>query len=376
MSQQNTMVSNPSTAADEQGTADEEVGIIDRPFDPEKINVKTEPKSLDLILKRIRHGEIDLAPEFQRRARIWPLWKKSQLIESLLLRIPLPVFYVSAARNDDWAVVDGLQRLTTISDYVDNQFDLNGLEYLKQMEGRRFQDLPRQFRRRIEETTIVIHIIEPGTPEDVMINIFKRLNTGGEPLTAQEIRNALVKGPVREFLRQLAIGEAFRQATDGTVGDNRLEAQECVARFCAFFLKPYDEYLDGDFDGFILGTMQAMSAMSDSERDTIRTAFNRAMSAATRIFGKYAFRKFFEVEGRRGPVSKALFEATSVNLAQLPDFAVEALVEQRDEVVAAVARLMSTDEEFRAAISASTGDRRRVAKRFGAIATLFAELAR
>ncbi len=376
MSQESTTVTNPSAIADELGTAEEEVGIIDRPFDPEKINVKTEPKSLDLILKRIKHGEIDLAPEFQRRARIWPLWKKSQLIESLLLRIPLPVFYVSAAKNDDWAVVDGLQRLTTISDYVDNEFELHGLEYLKQMEGRHFEALPRQFKRRIEETTIVIHIIEPGTPEDVMINIFKRLNTGGEPLTAQEIRNALVKGPVREFLRQLAIGEAFRQATDGTVGDIRLEAEECVARFCAFFLKPYGEYLDGDFDGFILGAMQAMSAMSNSQRQELEGVFNRAMDAATRIFGRYAFRKFFEVEGRRGPISKALFDATSVNLARLSDAAVDALAEQRDDVLAAVAHLMSTDEEFRAAISASTGDRRRVAKRFGAIATLLAELAR
>ena len=84
----------------------DETLVIDKPFDPDKIKVTTEKKNIDLLIRRIDNREVDLAPEFQRRARIWHPHRKSQLIESLLLRIPLPVFYVAANEQDDWAVVE------------------------------------------------------------------------------------------------------------------------------------------------------------------------------------------------------------------------------------------------------------------------------
>ena len=100
-------------------------------------------------------------------------------------------------------MVDGGQRLTTIFDFLYGEFMLSGLEYMNQLEGLVYQELPRQMQRRIEETQLVIHIIEDGTPEDVMINIFKRINTGGIELTQQEIRNAVYAGEARQFLYDL-----------------------------------------------------------------------------------------------------------------------------------------------------------------------------
>lgn len=362
---------------DESGIDEEDIGQIVRPFDPEKIKVITESRSLDLILKRISYDEIDLAPEFQRRARVWSDTKKSQLIESLLLRIPLPVFYVSAEANGNWSVVDGLQRLTTINDFVDNRFELSSLEYLKDLDGYVFERLPRALKRRIEETIIVIHIIEPGTPEDVMFNIFKRINTGGEPLRPQEIRNALAKGPVRKFLKTLAESQEFLSATQETVKDKRLDAQECAARFCAFFMTPYHRYGDGDLntdlDTFILRGMKGVSAMPEEGREELARSFYRAMDAADAILGRYAFRKFSLRNSGRGPVSKALFEATSVNLARLPDAALDQLTKRRDEVIERFARLMEQPAFF-ASISSTTGDRARVRERFSALETMFSEI--
>lgn len=349
--------------------------VIDRPFDPSKIRVTTEKKNIDLIVRRIQHSEIDLAPEFQRRARVWHIHRKSQLIESLLLRIPLPVFYVAANEKDDWAVVDGLQRLTTIFDFMTGEFRLSGLEYLRVLDGKTFEELDRAMQRRIEETELVINVIQPGTPEEVMINIFKRINTGGVPLTGQEIRNALNKGPVRSYLRKLAEHPSFISATDGTVRDDRMDAQEMVLRFLAFRMTAPAEYRVNDLDTFLNDAMRRINAMTDVERDALASEFVRAMSAARRIFDRLAFRKpRFDEKGNlksdRNPVSKPLFEAWSVSLATQSDGALSDLGERRETVVKSFNELIRTDPEFVISISYSTGVPKRVVKRFDEIASL------
>ncbi|WP_375311067.1 DUF262 domain-containing protein [Bradyrhizobium sp. A5] len=344
--------------------------IIDKPFDPDKIKVTTERKTIDLIIRRIDHGEVDLAPEFQRRARVWHPRRKSQLIESLLLRIPLPVFYVAANQRDDWAVVDGLQRLTTIFDFMKGVFPLTGLEYLDALDGLTFGRLDRSMQRRIEETELVINVIQPGTPEEVMINIFKRINTGGTPLTGQEIRNALHKGPVREFLRGLADSAEFKSATDNRVRDERMDAQEMVLRFLAFRITPWTEYKVNDLDAFLNDAMLQLNAMPQEGRDRLGMEFRRAMKAATSIFEGDAFRKPRILGGGRNPVSKPLFEAWSVNLACLNDNAISRLVEQRQAVRDGFQALVRDDPEFVIAISYSTGVPRRVSTRFGEVGRL------
>ena len=124
---------------------------IHRPFNPEKIKVRTLSIVVEQLASRIRHEEIDLTPEFQRMRGIWSNLRKSRLIESLLLRIPIPVFYVSADVDDNWSVVDGVQRMSTIYDFVEGSFALTGLEYLADLEGLPHEDLPRNMRRRIGE---------------------------------------------------------------------------------------------------------------------------------------------------------------------------------------------------------------------------------
>ncbi len=125
---------------------------ISSPFDPNKIRVKLWTPTVDLVLKRIRANEMDLAPDFQRAAGIWKDKTQSRLIESLLIRIPLPAFYVDGSDEDRLLVVDGIQRLTAMKRFVvDDDLVLHGLEYLADLEAKRFSDLPRPFQRRIEE---------------------------------------------------------------------------------------------------------------------------------------------------------------------------------------------------------------------------------
>jgi hypothetical protein len=288
---------------------------IDKPFDPEKIKVRTEPAIVGQIIRRIEHNEIDLAPDFQRFAGIWNLTRKSRLIESLLLRIPLPVFYVAADERERWAVVDGLQRMTTINDFVHDRFALASLEYLTQFNGIRFSALPRPMQRRIDETTLIVNVIDPGTPEEVMFNIFSRINTGGLRLNGQEIRHALNKNPARDFLKELANSSEFISATDGSVKPDRMADRECVLRFLAFKIQSWESYSDSTLDTFLGSTMKRLNRMPRNELDDLKADFIRAMRAARTIFLDDAFRKRYVIGQGRSVVSKALFETWSVERA-------------------------------------------------------------
>ena len=148
---------------------------IEQPFNPEEIRVRTTNITVQLLVSRIGHNEIDLEPEFQR-AFIWKTERQSRFIESLLLQIPIPVFYVAADESNNWSVVDGAQRLSAIYNNVTDEFPLNRLEYFVQLNGKSYSDLPRPMQRRIGETQLCLHIVEPGTSEDVRLNISRRIN--------------------------------------------------------------------------------------------------------------------------------------------------------------------------------------------------------
>jgi hypothetical protein len=219
--------------------------------------------------------------------------------------------------------------------------------------------------RRIEETELVINVIQPGTPDEVLMNIFKRINTGGLPLTAQEIRNALHKGPVRAYLRRLVESEEFKSATDGSVRDVRMDAQEMALRFLAFRTVGWSAYKVNDFDAFLSEAMRRLNAMSDTERDQLESDFLRAMRAAKAIFGKNAFRK--PKEGGRNPISKPLFEVWSVNLAGLDDKQLDMLAKYESYLNKEMGILLSINPEFREAVTLSTGNVRKVETRFSVI---------
>lgn len=339
---------------------------IVRPFNPEQVRASSRPILVQQILLRIQNGEIDLHPEFQRLDKAWDRRRKSRLVESLLLRIPIPVFYVAADRDDHWSVVDGVQRITAIHEFVRNNFRLTGLEYLRQFDGRFYRDLPRPMQRRISETQLGLHVIDYGTPPEVMFNIFTRINTGGKPLNTQEIRNALHGGPVREYLIRLAGSDAFLRATCHSINTRRMADRELVLRFLAFFMDPWEDY-SGDLDEFLAKAMDKINEMPGPLRQQLDSDFTRAMSAARNIFGDRAFRRPFSDGQRRPPVNRALFDSWSVGLARRSAQELDALIANREDVVAESARLASEDHEFMVAISSSTGNVDRVQTRFQAV---------
>ncbi len=343
---------------------------IERPFNPEEIQVRTTNYTVQLLVTRIEHNEVELAPPFQR-SFIWKPERQSRLIESLLLRIPIPVFYVAAEENENWLVVDGVQRMSTIYNYVTDRFPLSQLEYLDKFERKRYSELPRPMQRRIGESELVVNIIDPRTPEDVMFNIFRRINTGGMSLKGQEIRNALYPGPVQGYLNKLAESEEFLKATNYSIKADRMADRECVLRFIAFYIDPWETYNANDLDGFLNRTMTKINNMDPRHHEELANEFKKSMDAAYRIFGSDAFRKrYHRDDSRHRPVSKALFDAWSVELARCSSDEIDRLVVKRDQIIDNFIMLMNEDSDFDRAISYSTGTPQRVKKRFHAIAQL------
>ena len=340
---------------------------IEKPFNPKEINIKSKTMSLDNIIKRIRESEIDMAPDFQRKGDLWTPDKQSRLIESMLIKLPLPAFYFDGTEDEKWLVVDGLQRLSAIKNFVvDESLRLQGLEFLENISGKTFSELPRNYRRMIEETEIVAYIINPGTPADVKFNIFKRINTGGLVLEPQEIRHALNQGIPSKFVAQLAQLESFKEATQNVIATDRMLDREFVTRFLAFYLNGPKGYKP-DLDTFMTLSMGQLKSKTTDELNKIKEAFDKAMKLSKIIFGKWAFRKVYSIEERRKPINKALFEVWSVELANFtPEEQKRAELRKRD-IFQEFTKLMNDDETFVAAITSATGDKGRVNYRYNKI---------
>ncbi len=363
-------------AIDDGGTEVENVNgdeNITTPFDPTLIRVDTRPMTINLLLSRILHDELDLQPGFQRNSGIWSESTQSRLIESILIRIPLPAFYMDATDEDKWLVVDGLQRLTSLRRFIiSKELKLRGLQFLTNLDGKTYDELPRNLQRRIEETQVIVYLIEKGSPNEVKFNIFRRINTEGLPLSGQEIRHALYQGKATDLLAQLANSTEFQQAINYGINDNRMAARESILRFLTFTITPYTSY-DKDLDSFLNKGMVDINKMSTQEIEKLQHVFKRTMVAAYAIFGREAFRKRYKAVAPRSPINKALFETWSVNLSQLNEEQLQAL-SARKTVLQEKFMLLMNDPAFNSAVSQATGDVNKVKLRFRSIEQLIKEV--
>jgi hypothetical protein len=345
--------------------------VILHPFDPTKIDIRPQPLTILSLIKRLEAApmRIRLDTDFQRKANLWTLVAQSRLIESLLVRIPLPAFYFDAT-SDTWLIVDGLQRISALKNFIiEKNFKLTGLEYLKNFNGESWTGLPDYLRTRVEETAITAYIINPGTPKEVKFNIFKRINTGGLVLSAQEIRHALNQGPASKLVAELASYPEFIKAMGGNVPSERMEDRDYTTRFLAFYLN-WENY-QPDLETFLNNGMALANTKTESELESIKSMFRKAMIAAFDIFERYAFRKKYQADERRKPINKALFECISVSLANISDDDIKILIQRRHEVDRKLMYLCNNDREFYLSISSSTGDTLSVNRRHSKMIELF-----
>lgn len=318
------------------------------PFNPKSISIDTKGLLVQSVINRLHQKTLRLAPDFQRN-ELWNITQKSRLIESLLLKIPLPMFYVAADEKGQFDVVDGMQRLSALRDFLYENgdtskehngkgFKLEQLEFITDLNGLTFSDLDFFYKNRILETELAFTIINPGTPEDVKFTIFSRVNTGGLALTDQEVRHALYNGKSTTLLAELANNDFFLEATGGKFNSERMEDREVILRMLSFVIRDYKIYPERGkkMSDFISETMIIINSMPDfnsprfkknfsqddintfqvTTTNALRDKFINGMQRAYRLFGDHAFRRSLPGTAKTR-LNKALFDTWGSSLAKL-----------------------------------------------------------
>ena len=282
---------------------------------------------------------INLRPEYQRRLR-WSAGKKSRLIESLLLNVPIPPIYLYESELARYEVMDGQQRLNSVHDFLENNFPLVGLEKLNFLNGRRYNRLPPMITRNLARASISAIVLlqesktESDDPYTIRRYVFERLNTGGEKLNPQEMRNSIFRGNFNDMIVELARNSTFCEIFDiplYTETDeneyyenpqrqkNRLykTMSDCQLVLRFFSLKD-DSHIRGSMQSILDNCMKRYQRASASRLSELRQIFEQTILACKDIFGNEVFQLPPDEQGVKR-LSTALYDACMAAVARRLD---------------------------------------------------------
>lgn len=339
---------------------------ISEPFDPAGIDVEKKNMPISTLIAMLKNDMIDLSPAFQRKSDLWSDEKQSRLIESILLKLPLPSMYFEYnSKTRKYTVIDGLQRLCALKHFaVDCDLRLKNLEFIDaQYGGLSYKDLNFQDQLAIGLEEIVVNVFKGNTPDSVKYLIFKRLNTGGTPLNNQEIRNAIFPGKANGFIRDLSEANSF-----STLGfsKKRMKDREAVLRALGFMIKGPEVY-SGRMDTFLNDTLRDMETLDEDELRSVREHFLAAVATNVRIFGDKAFR----IPGKtnRKP-SVSLFDVMVTSIAMLSDSETERLVRSKASFIEDFTQLMTSDARLRESVGSKSDRKAATTYRYDTIGSL------
>ncbi|WP_406360116.1 DUF262 domain-containing protein [Streptomyces sp. NBC_01544] len=319
--------------------------------------------SLETIGTMAESGAIDVAPLFQRRER-WDIRRQSALIESFLMNVPVPPVYLSEDDYGSYSVIDGKQRITAIRDFMANSFQLTSLVRFPEINGLYFTDLPEQLQNSLKVRPYIRAItILRQSDRSTKYEVFHRLNSGGEPLNAQEIRNVIYRGTMNDLVMELADSKFLRKQLK--IKDARSAAYNLMsdAEFVLRYLMLAGQWksFSGDYRVSMDRYMEAHGKASPVEVNFYRGAFTRALNACEEIWGDLAFKRP-DGDGWRDQMLAGMYDAQMIAITQADDKRISELVKNRQKVLEGTRKLFD-DREFDAAVRVATNTASRVVYR-------------
>lgn len=314
-------------------------GDLAQQIDSKRKEIQTDSYSMSVgeLVNLYKDGDLEIYPEFQRYFR-WSPAQKSRFIESLLLGIPIPSIFVHQRPDGVWDVIDGLQRLSTILEFMgelktgdeaNEPSVLLGTEYLPALEGCYWDEafgtpsLNVEQRRIVKRSPIDIKIVKRESDEDSKYDLFDRLNTGGSALSDQELRNALLLMHNPEYARfvdQLAHDENFVESTILT--EKNLQSsydRELVLRFVLFSEATNEDLRAiGDLSDYLTkASVKQAAAFSSEKREEICNRFTQTFAVINEALGEDAFKKWNPEKSRfQGGFTVSGYEAVAIGVAE------------------------------------------------------------
>ncbi len=327
-----------------------------------EINLREDKISVFEIIRWTNKGKFVLDPEFQRSPNAWDEAKKSMFIESLILNLPLPHFYFNRDSSGRLVVIDGLQRLTAVLDFYNDEFRLEELKALPWLNGFTKSELEEEYDEvwsKIEDKNIPYYSIMPSVPMAVTYDIFRRINTGGTKLERQEIRNCIYIGRSTKLLKKLSELEEFSYITDSGISPKRMKDREAVLRCLAFSDESFRSYYKGDLDDFLGEVMKKINLMDDDEVCQLEEKFIVTLNKIGNVFGQNAFR--IGNEETRGRINLAVMESI---YSAFNDMSAQYVHENREKLLNKYENLIS-NEDYLNSVKTSTNQIKKVFTRLG-----------
>lgn len=341
-------------------------GLLD--FSPSDISLGKDNYSCAQIIDMLRNDEINLETLYQRNSGLWDIRTKSRFIESMILKFPIPPIYFNVIYLDKeqkfphWEVIDGLQRLSTIKEFVigidGKKLSLDGMDFYPEMNGLKFDQLPRHLIRNFESCQLQLHLVYPNTPKQVIRRIFERINTTNLKLTDQEIRNAIYQGEVVNMLKRSA---SILPEYNIKIKEDRKGPQELALRFYAFYCFGEINYPQENNLGLFLDqSIRALNELDTDELDKLFNCFKRSLHLCYLLFGIDCFK------ATGGRFNRSLFETLMVFVAKLSPSQLQTLELNKTKAIDNYFSLIS-DERFLKSISSATSRNDNVKHRFTSI---------
>lgn len=311
--------------------------------------------SLKAIFDMISYESIDISPNYQRRDR-WTIEKQSALIESFLLNVPVPPVYLSEDDYGTYSVIDGKQRLTAIYDFLNGKLTLKDLSRFPGLNNKTYKDLPIPLQNALSVRPFirVITLLQQSDPE-LKYEVFIRLNTGGEKLKPQEIRNVAYSGPLNDLLVELSgnpfLCQQLKIKNKKSTPYCNMDDVEMVLRFLSINSKwqHYGQKLAKGMDDF-------MAQNRNNDVTIFKAQFERSLQGCIDLWGDRAFQKPVNTNGWREQFIAPLYDAQMITISELDDSELNILRKNTDVVINKTRDLFNNDPDFIKSVSQATSD--------------------